>query len=746
MTDTHLRTGLHYVCEGGHINVVTTLAETLSEDVFKKMVLISDDFVRTSLHYACLGGHAKMVKKLTDILSVEVFKELVLMTDKWDKTSLSYACKHGHSTVVNNLVTTLPVEVVKEMVLLTDKWDKSGLHYACEDGHVSVVTALADLIPKNIFEELTLQRVIGGMTALHFACKCGNGEASSKMVSIILKHLNKRTYKTLIKMHNKSCPHTPIHLACKRNYIDTVTLLIEHMEDIQVFFLTDQYGKVPFMYAERFLVDGVVQKISAKFRGESHEKPLLLSLLCQKDKFGHSSFHVDSCAVDNIKVLNKYKDAFMAHDKTLKQSFSEFSGYQQLNIPFSRAASYHPLTTLGEVGNLSFIQHPYIVFYVDTCWRSFVRYMYYTHVLLYFLFFFALSSFISSHTFTDAKNITQVAPTTGYQPNFSAEVPKFTEASRYMTIFLAILGLLYEINQLWTKGKHYWTPYETYADLVLFIGSLAVALVPLVTGYNIWVHVLGSSFIILAGGQIAWLLTKRPNAGYKFYMLFKVVKNACGFFPVLVIVILTSGLVFHNLLQNQATFHHIGFAIAKATAMSTGELDFGNIFGAANYTNSEVFAYLFFMVFILVMAVCMMNLLTGIAVGDTNTLISQGTLMTFQSVVDLILEYSYMFKNISEYRHKIKIYKLMTKGVWGEFWRHLTGTHHMTKEEIYDSYMLKLEKGYKPVEIDITTSENESIYEEDRILLKQMDTRMKHMADQLSLILTKLKNQHQNTN
>lgn len=66
--------------------------------------------------------------------------------------------------------------------------------------------------------------------------------------------------------------------------------------------------------------------------------------------------------------------------------------------------------------------------------------------------------------------------------------------------------------------------------------------------------------------------------------------------------------------------------------MMTGELDSSNI----NF-NANVFSYLFFLVFVIMISTVMFNLLNGLAVSDTQAIQSEAELINSLHMINVIL-------------------------------------------------------------------------------------------------------------
>ncbi len=277
----------------------------------------------------------------------------------------------------------------------------------------------------------------------------------------------------------------------------------------------------------------------------------LVSLLSKKNQFDYCAFYDSELLDKNIELLDKlHWSECYTYSKTLQESsteecFPSFWYLQENNIPFSEASLLHPLTVIAESEHLPLIKHPIVQIYVDICWSSLARYVFYTNLILYFSFFSFLTAFITSHSFSRD-------PVT-----FSSVALELTEVCRYATLLLSVLGLLFEVLQMWTKRKQYWTQIENWADLFIFVTTLLLLSIEFAIDYNTVIHSIGCGLIVISAFRGAWILTHLPYLGNKFRMLFSVLTKVFTHSPILLFFILTFALVYYNLLQNQETFSHI---------------------------------------------------------------------------------------------------------------------------------------------------------------------------------------------
>jgi hypothetical protein len=151
------------------------------------------------------------------------------------------------------------------------------------------------------------------------------------------------------------------------------------------------------------------------------------------------------------------------------------------------------------------------------------------------------------------------------------------------------------------------------------------------------------------------MLSKLPAIGVQTFMLFRVTGSVFKFFKAFFTLFLSFWLIFHILLQETAAFGSLENAFIKVNesssetqltlvhpqvlAMLLGEFDFTSNFVL---TETTIVAKIFFLIFILIMALIFMNLLLGIAVADIDELerISKVRLIFVPSILSSQIESS----------------------------------------------------------------------------------------------------------
>jgi hypothetical protein len=124
-------------------------------------------------------------------------------------------------------------------------------------------------------------------------------------------------------------------------------------------------------------------------------------------------------------------------------------------------------------------------------------------------------------------------------------------------------------------------------------------------------------------------------------------------------------------------------------------------------TNNAVFSLVAFFIFVLflgVMTISMMNLLISVAVGDIGDLRNKGEITVFKSMVDLILQYSYMFPTVTKKIHRMELHRLRKAKLVKPDPRSKLVTVSDEMEAKYKDYCSELEDNYVKYEISTTTT------------------------------------------
>ncbi len=441
-----------------------------------------------------------------------------------------------------------------------------------------------------------------------------------------------------------------------------------------LFNYTNKYGETAIDIALAERNTGIMQVIYKHLHSMNVEflrKCEPLKLLTKKNKYKMCAMHDDRFAQNNVDLLNRYSNEFIFQPvnngkyPTLSECFPEFSIDD--SIPYTEMYVSHPLTVVGESGNLILINHPYVKSYVNLCWHSLARYIYYLHLFLYLVFLGSLCSFVAIHEIKNIDNsfelgnITQNSSefyenqtvTSNRTAVFVTQNPGLAYTSAGMVLIIAVFGLIFEFFQARTTGWYYFQSLTNYFEIFVFLASITLISVGL-NEYGSTVHVIICIVIPIATIRGVVLLTHFPLIGIQFQMLITVTHNVVMFLPMLLFLLFTFATIFKSLLHNQESFSNLGMAMMKVMVMSIGELEYESIFDdASNEQPQEIIAFLMFIPFLGIMTISVTNLLIGIAVGDIDQLRKRSAQITFKSQVDFILHFASMFPKTNKEIHEM---------------------------------------------------------------------------------------------
>ena len=724
------KTCIHGACENGFDGVVDIILNTMEDNnnvnQFNGDVSVADNDTK-SLPNESTNSNQETFQLLQRGKSInDNLQNALELKDNLGMTPLHWASENNNTQILLDLIRrgahrNASINLAK-LVTIQDQLEKTMVHSLSANGNAEALRELTGYLRSNGVNKENknpfLIKDCNGSTALHATILPGYMEITKDQMETtkaIVEFLDEKDQLvSALKMQNKR-KETPLHLACRYDQVETVIALTENLsaeEMKEVLCITDHRGNYPFGLAEKELINKVIEK--EKERDVQNDKQakhkyielrkkrdvsICLTIMAQMNKFGNSYFDDDENTDRIIKILEDHmKKKLVDANNSLSLTYPDFYGHKQQAIPYAKAMANHPLTIIGNTGNLLIIKHPYIYFYVHTLWKSFVRYICWANIFLYFVFLFFMCSFVTTYNFYDLQSgedesittrnasmhSSQQARTTELDYEVTSKV--YSEISRWGMVALALAGLLFEGVQLKTKRSQYWAYKENFTDLFIFVAALVLAILPLTIGYNPWIHSFGSFLIICATINTTWMLTKVPKFGNYFLMLLSVLTKVLMFTPVLALFIVTYAIVFHNLLRNQSSFENLGLSILKVMAMSIGELEYGDLFlEKDNYTVFEIVSMIVFVLFLFVMTISMMALLIGVAVGDINELNKQGEQISFQSQVDLILQYAYMFPRLNKIRHEKEIYRL----------QYMRQKYTSQLDDQHRSFLDNLEKHYK---------------------------------------------------
>lgn len=669
------------------IQTKVKIIEYLHELDGQYIFLHEDGDGRTVLHEACNHGNNDSIQAILDVaINNKCITKLLCHKDHWKNTVLWQIVENGNLTSLKCLLDyAKQSDCIREFLLSQNLQGLSVLSQAILDRfndkdctHI----LLNEAAQANLFAELIRDT---GFKLLDLVIQINNTDdlarfiTNAKEQSHVLKYKDVNhilqalfTVKSVHKNNRQSLLHKVIRY-CRYEVVKETLQIAETLNCIEnVFFHTTKGIYSVCMDSENknvlhvaceggkenvteLLIETIVDLQKANPLMQGHSRCLLY--LSQRDKYdktaleyaqerGIASTFTSFLIMDEMPLMSESATKLIE-----RSSVDKYHLFDTGDKDFGESRKHNLLTLMWKVGCLDLIRHEYTQNYLNSCWRSYGRYIFYANFILYILYVMTFTSFIITHRLIISNSNTTSEKCTSMSfscPNTA------TTAFQYMTIIFSILNLIYEILAMLAKGKYYWFSKDNYIDLYVYVTSIFVSVATLISGYTSLYHQLGTVTMAVAWVNLAWMFTKIPSFGseilqtlsLRFIMLFRVIWNVVVFAPVFSVFLLTFALAFHSLLPNQDEFDHLGFSIMKTMAMSIGELDFGDMFFSDD-TRPPFYTVtcLVFVVFLTIMSISAMNLLVGMAVGDINELSSQSEVLAFKTLADLTLKHQ-AFKTV----------------------------------------------------------------------------------------------------
>ena len=157
---------------------------------------------------------------------------------------------------------------------------------------------------------------------------------------------------------------------------------------------------------------------------------------------------------------------------------------------------------------------------------------------------------------------------------------------------------------------------------------------------NFWQWPLGAVCVTMTWLNLLSLIRKLPFLGIYVVMFTDVFQTFLKVSGVVFLFVIAFSLGFHALLANQEYFGDLPKAIIKTFVMTTGELEYDNLFYDERFPahlQAVPFEYttrVFFTIFVIIMPIIIMNLLVGLAVDDIKAVQENAVLQSLAMQVE----------------------------------------------------------------------------------------------------------------
>ena len=220
-----------------------------------------------------------------------------------------------------------------------------------------------------------------------------------------------------------------------------------------------------------------------------------------------------------------------------------------------------------------------------------------------------------------------------------------------LACFLVLL-LIRESLELSVSAKRYLSSFENWTEITIMV-LVSILLVNEGTQFELNRHLAAIS-IVLSWAELIVMLGRHPKLKeYNIYvtMFLKVLKTFIFFLAWYCLFIIAFGLGFFILLHktndepasddDYVFFNKAWTSLVKTTTMFVGELEFSDIPIDLDSQFAPL-AYAFFLSFVFLIVVVLMNLLNGLAVSDTGIIREKAEIFSYRSQVETISTFESM--------------------------------------------------------------------------------------------------------
>ncbi|CAH3188686.1 unnamed protein product [Porites lobata] len=602
-SDESQKTPLHHAAEKASSKHVEVLAKHMSE------INARDELGRTPLHSAAMKGQRQEIYSRIFFYFFTVLLSMGAEVDSRDnkfRTPLMWASHGNHTKCAVILLDS------KASVDLQDDGSDTALHVACGQGHPAIVKLLLDHGASSALRNKQ------GLTCLEVAAKAGSCDAAMA----IAKHE---------RLADSMCFHV---------FFDKFSnKLLWLFLFVFVFFLS-------WKELKQYQISNGQTAISLLVENFPEAAEVVL------DQCVRSSDHLNPADPDytvtyDFKHLDPGPDADM--------SSGRFSTVQMMIKHKRERLLLHPLT-------LKFNERK---------WQSLGRYVFLFDFVTYLLLMVLFTVFIvddrSDQTFSEPL---KQKPSDYYYD----EDDPFRGTMSFLILTFSLLHICKELLQIYVQRWNYFKDLSNYLNWALYISS-ALFMVPYVakpedvdkffasTKAPLVLWNTGVVAIFVCYTNMMLFLRRYRLFGTYISMYIEVTKTVFQVMFVFVFLVLGFALAFFVLFKEQPAFHSVHHSLLRVLVMMIGELDFVTTFidtigekckGNKNLLNPFPLTgqfFLFLCLFFLTTA--LMNLLVGLAVGDTKTM------KKYATIKRLVMQLEYQFKIEEAYPKNIirKVYE-----------------------------------------------------------------------------------------
>ncbi|KAJ7385762.1 Transient receptor putative cation channel sub A member 1 [Desmophyllum pertusum] len=615
----------------------------------------TDLLMKTCVHIAIENEQLKMLDMLLESRpgTLNLYK-----ADLWDRVPLHYAAKTKDIKILELVLSK------DKRLLYRDENQKTPLHLAAESSSSKHVEALARRMSGvNMRDEL-------GRTPLHSAARKGQRKACVTLINMgaevdsrdnnyrtpLMWSVKRKNIKcALILLDNKASVDlqdmdgdSAFHVACGQGHADIASLLLDRGASLTL----------------RNKQEHTCLDVAAKAGSSDVAMTIVKHRRCVEVENYHTTTGQSaiSLLIENIPeaaevMLNECVD-HSQHLNTSDPDYTVTYNFKYLDPgPDVKDSSvrFSAVETMIKNKRERLLLHPLTLKFNEWKWASLGRFVFLFDFVTYLISMILFTIFIvhqrrgqdfrpadhddkppNTKLSGEAGKNSKLKPSDIYkkETNFTSTVP-------HIILVFAILHICKQFFQMYVQRWNYFKYFSNYLTWILHI-STALFMVPYVTSPAVldewfssmtdprFLWILGIVSIFVCYTNMLLFLRRYRLFGTYISMYIEVTKTVIQVMLVFVFIVVGFALVFHVLFMEQTGFHTVHHSILRVLAMMIGELDLGATFidsigqrSDKNQNPKNPFpgvAFLFIFLCLFLLTVALMNLLVGLAVGDTETM------------------------------------------------------------------------------------------------------------------------------
>ncbi|VVC91355.1 unnamed protein product [Leptidea sinapis] len=565
----------------------------------------------TTIHSAASLGN---IDVLLEILSVAKQHGILDGQNEEGETPLFKAIKNGHKECVKALLD----QGASVKILLPG--DVNVLHVATEYDQKEILKILLEYNNGkilNMIDSLTANDR-RGFGPIHFAVYNNSVDCLELLLS---KNAD-------IRLRTSSSPHfssTPLHLAAVKNYKEVAMFIIKY--DKTVIHEVNSMGWFPLHSAShhgsRDVISLLLQEGAdlsgytdgpRKYRKTAID--MLINNLSKPTEFLEDTFN--SYITSNTYYLEDSNCEIIVDYRILMPTICEM---EQMKVIEAL------LKTGNRYGQKRLLVHPLVESFLYLKWKALLPF-FYTIIAVYAFFVSSLTIFIISLFFFKDTN---VRPPILLTPWVWGNIV-------YASIILIILQEILYMN---IKSARYFCQMETWIKFgsVCLATALPPAVYFLASVEDEWPRHIATLALLLSWLELMFLLSRFPNWGYYVLMFGKVASNVVKILLTFAFLVIGFSLSFMIQFHSEMPFETPWAAFVKTVVMMTSEFDYVALFDEEHtekLATSLVIVRLIFLIFLILAAIVLMNLMVGVAVSDINDLEILGNINRLAKQVEFL--------------------------------------------------------------------------------------------------------------